>query len=148
MIYLGADHRGFELKEKLYQKLKGGGYEVTDLGNDHLDPGDDFVDFAKKVAEAIIGDPKNKGIILCGSGVGVDITANKIPGVRSALVFDVTRAKQAREHIDANVVSLAADVLDEELAWEIIKIFLQTPFSGEERHIRRLAKMAQIEKET
>lgn len=145
MIYLGADHRGFELKERLKKRLIDGGFEVTDLGNDHLNPGDDYVDFAQKVAEATVQLQENRGIILCGSGAGVDMVANKIDGVRSALVFDVARAKQAREHEDANVISLPADTLDEENAWEIVKIFLETSFSNDSRHIRRLEKMEEVE---
>lgn len=145
MIYLGADHRGFELKGRLYRRLLDEGYEVTDLGNDHFDPADDYVDFAQKVAEAVVNDPKNKGIILCGSGAGVDMTANKIDGVRSALVPDVQRAKQAREDEDANILSLSADTLDEENAWEIVRTFLETPFSGETRHLRRLQKLEEVE---
>ncbi|MBI4039871.1 RpiB/LacA/LacB family sugar-phosphate isomerase [Candidatus Daviesbacteria bacterium] len=147
MIFIGADHRGFELKQKLFQRLQDEGYEVTDLGDDHLDQTDDYVIFAHKVAEATAADPQNRGIILCGSGAGVDMVANKIDGVRSALVFDVARSKQAREHEDANVISLPADVLDEDLAWEIIKVFLTTPFSGEARHIRRLKEMKEVEEE-
>lgn len=145
MIYLGGDHRGFELKERLKIRLIDEGFKVTDLGNDHLDPNDDYVDFAQKVAEATSQLAENRGIILCGSGVGVDMVANKVDGVRSALVFDVARAKQAREHEDANVLSLPADTLDEETAWEIVKVFLETPFSGGVRHIRRLEKIEEVE---
>lgn len=147
MIYLGADHRGFELKERLKKLLMQEGYEVTDLGNNTKDPQDDYVDFAHKVADAISQNPKNRGIILCGSGAGVDMVANKVMGVRSALVFDVDRAKQAREHEDANVISLPADTLDGEKAWEIVKAFLTTEFSGEPRHIRRLEKLEEVEEE-
>lgn len=147
MIYLGADHRGFELKERLKKLLVDEGYEVTDLGNDHLDPGDDYVDFAHKVADAVSQDEKNRGIILCGSGAGVDMVANKVEGIRSALVFDVPRAVQARQHEDANVISLPADTLDEQSTYEIVKAFLTTEFSGEPRHVRRLEKMEEVEEE-
>lgn len=147
MIYIGADHRGFELKEWLKKHLIDEGYSVTDLGNDHLDESDDYVDFAHKVAEATINDPQNRGILLCGSGAGVDMVANKIDGVRSALVEDVPRAVQARQHEDANVISLPADILDEETAYVIVKAFLETEFKGEERHHRRLKKMKEIEEE-
>lgn len=143
---MGADHRGFDLKERVIKRLSDEGFDVRDLGNDHLDPNDDYVDFAKKVAEAVIGLEENRGIIFCGSGAGVDMVANKVPGIRSALVFDQIRAQQAREHEDANVISLPADILDEEKAWGLVKTFLTTPFSGEERHKRRLEKMAEIEK--
>lgn len=147
MIYLGSDHRGYELKTRLFQWLKDEGYDVIDLGNDHFDPDDDYVDFAHKVAEATVSLPENRGILLCGSGVGVDIVANKVKGVRSALVFDAVRAKQAREHEDANVIALPADVLDEEKVEEIIKIFIETPFSNDPRHLRRLEKIEEIEKQ-
>jgi ribose 5-phosphate isomerase B len=145
MIYLGADHRGFELKERLKKRLNDEGYEITDLGNDHLDPNDDYVDFAAKVAEAVSLDSQNKGILLCGSGNGVDMVANKVPGVRSALVFDELRAKQAREDEDANVAALPADTLDEETSWKIVKTFLTTFFLGEEKHQRRLQKLEEVE---
>lgn len=147
MIYLGADHRGFDLKQRLFKRLSDERYKITDLGNDHLDPGDDYVDFAHKVADAVVEDPDNIGIILCGSGVGVDIVANKVPGIRSALVFDLPRAKQARSHEDANVIALPADILNEESAWQIVKTFLNTPFSKEERHKRRIEKLEQVEEE-
>lgn len=147
MIYLGADHRGFELKERLKKLLIQEGYEVTDLGNTRLDPQDDYVDFAHKVADQTSKDPQSRGIILCGSGAGVDMVANKVEGIRSALVFDVERAKQAREHEDANVISLPADTLDSGKAWEIVKAFLTTEFSGEPRHVRRLEKLEEVEEE-
>lgn len=147
MIFLGADHRGFELKGRLKKRLLDEGYDITDLGNDHLDPQDDYVIFAHKVADAVVNDPANRGVILCGSGAGVDMVANKVEGIRSALVFDVPRAKQAREHEDANVISLPADTLGEELAWEIVKTFLTTEFSAEERHERRLQEMEEVEEE-
>lgn len=147
MIFIGADHRGFELKEKLKQHLTDEGFETIDLGNDHLDENDDYVVFAEKVARAVVGDENNYGIILCGSGAGVDMVANKINGVRSALVFDEPRARQAREHEDANVISLPADTLDGEEAFRIVKAFLTTEFSGEERHERRLEEMEEVEQE-
>jgi len=137
--------RGFELKTKLIQRLKDEGFEITDLGNDHLDSSDDYVDFALKVAEATAGLEDNRGIILCGSGAGVDMVANKVPGIRSALAFDAIRAKQAREHEDANIISLPADTLDYETAWEILLTFLKTPFSEDPRHLRRLDKMEEVE---
>lgn len=145
MIYIGADHRGFELKTKLLKRLVDNGLKVTDLGADHFDPNDDYPEFASLVAEATAESKDNRGILLCGSGAGVDIVANKIPGIRSALVFDKVRVKQAREHEDVNVISLPADTLDEESAWEMVDIFLNTPFSGDERHIRRLQELQQVE---
>ena len=141
MIYLGADHRGFELKNRLKQYLIDQGFEITDLGDDHLDAQDDYVDFAKKVADAVIQDPQNRGILLCGSGVGVDIVANKIDGIRSALVQDEARAIQSRQHEDVNVLALPADLLEEDQVNRIAKAFLTTDFSGEPRHERRLEKL-------
>lgn len=146
MIYLGADHRGFHLKEDLKQNLQQAGRQVIDLGDDHYDPDDDYVDFAAQVAEAVVKNPGSCGIVICGSGAGVDMVANKVPGIRSALVFDEARSKQAREHEDANVLALPADVLTTEMADKITRLFLDTPFSGEARHIRRLEKMQQLEK--
>lgn len=145
MIFIGADHRGYELKQRIFKRLQDEGYEVTDLGDSNLNPSDDYVDYAIKVAEATAVSDDNRGILLCGSGAGVDMVANKVPGVRSALVFDLLRVKQAREHEDANVISLPADVLDEQMAWEIVKTFLETPFSTDERHRRRLQKMEDVE---
>ncbi len=145
MIYLGADHRGFELKNRLKTRLEDEGFKVSDLGNDHLDPDDDYVDFAHKVAEAVVQAPENKGIVLCGSGVGVDIVANKVDGIRSALVQDEKLAISARNDDNANVLALPADLLDEEQSYGIVKAFLTTDFSGEARHERRLEKLEEIE---
>ncbi len=146
MIFIGADHRGFKLKEKLKEWLEGEGYDVEDLGDEKLDKEDDYVIFAHEVADAVSIDPEaNRGILLCGSGAGVDMVANKVEGVRSALVFDLPRAVQARQHEDVNVISLPADVLDEKDAIKIVNAFLTTEFSGEDRHLRRLEEMEEVE---
>lgn len=145
MIFLGADHRGFELKERLEKRLVDEGFKVTDLGAQSLNPSDDYVDFAEKVSKAVLENSGSFGVLICGSGAGVDMVANKFDGIRSALVQDIQRAKQSREHEDANVLSLPSDILDEEGAFEIIKVFIETPFSGDQRHVRRLAKMGEIE---
>lgn len=145
MIYIGADHRGFALKQKLFQKLLDEGFDVCDLGNDHLDLNDDYPDFAKKVAEATASSAENKGILLCGSGEGVNMTANKIPHIRSALGFNIRVTKQAREHENANVLAIPAEELDLASAWKITKIFLTTPFSKNFRHVRRLQKMKKLD---
>lgn len=146
-VYLGADHRGFELKNALIARLENENYETVDMGDLRFDKDDDYVDFAKRVAEAVADDDQAKGILMCGSGAGVDMVANKVDGVRSALVTDVARAVQARQHEDANVLSLPADMLNDQQAWQIVEAFLNTPFSGEERHERRLEKMEQVEQE-
>ncbi len=147
MIYLGADHRGFDLKQRLYQKLQDEGLKVTDLGDEVLNPSDDYVDFAENVAKAVLEEPEvNRGVLLCGTGVGVDIVANKYDGIRSALVSDIKTTVQSRQHEDVNVIALPADTLDLESAWEIVEAFLNTPFSEEERHVRRLEKIEELEK--
>jgi ribose 5-phosphate isomerase B len=145
MIYIGADHRGWELKEELKRRLANDGIEVEDLGNEQLDPNDDYVDFAKAVAQTVANDSDSKGILVCGSGVGVDMAANKVRGARSCLVFDEKRAIQSREHEDANVLCLGSDILIADDAYEIVKAFIQTPFSGEERHVRRLNKLKELD---
>ena len=148
MIYLGADHRGFKLKEALKALLKEEGYEFEDLGNTVHDPNDDYPDFAVKVAEKVSENPKeNKGVLLCGSGVGMDIVANKFKGVRSALVWvdDEALVKQSRQHDDSNVLSLPADHLTGEHAKKIVKLWLETPFLEAERHQRRVQKIEELE---
>ncbi|OGM91120.1 hypothetical protein A2999_01110 [Candidatus Wolfebacteria bacterium RIFCSPLOWO2_01_FULL_38_11] len=146
LIYIGADHRGFKLKESLEKYLKNQGYEIIDAGNGNLDKGDDYPDFAKLVARAISQDPINRrGILICGSGAGVDIVANKFDGVRSALATNVEQAKMSRSDDDTNILSLAAEFTNEESAKEILNVWLKTPFSGEEKHKRRLEKISEIE---
>jgi ribose 5-phosphate isomerase B len=145
MIYIGADHRGFELKEELKRRMSADGIEFEDLGNEKFDPGDDYVDFAKAVAQMVADDSDSKGILICGSGVGVDMAANKVRGARSCLVFDEKRAMQSREHEDANIICLASDVLIADDAYEMVKSFIQTPFTGEERHVRRLNKLKELD---
>ena len=142
MIYLGADHRGFKLKEEIKKFLAEKNYQLEDMGNFAYDPNDDYTDFAKLTAQKVSEKPEeNKGILICGSGVGVDIVANKFKGVRSALADDVATAKQSREHDDTNVLSLPADEVDFELAKKIIGIWLTTPFSNGEKYKRRIDKI-------
>lgn len=142
MIYIGADHRGFKLKEEIKKFLTEQKYDFKDVGNLKFDPNDDYTDFAKLVASKVSEKPlENKGILICGSGVGVDITANKFYGVRSALADDIKTAKQSREHDDTNVLSLPADEVTFELAKKIIAIWLETPFSNGEKYKRRINKI-------
>jgi ribose 5-phosphate isomerase B len=145
-VYLGADHRGFELKEKMKPILSGEGHEVEDLGNKSLDSEDDYVDFAARVAEEVEKNPEARGILFCGSGAGVDIVANKFDGVRSILASFPEEARVARQDDDVNVLALPADFISETQAQEIVKVFLETNFKGEERHKRRLGKITDIEK--
>lgn len=144
-VYLGADHRGFELKEKIKSYLNQNGYEVFDLGNDHLDPMDDYPDFGAKVGEAVGGDDQAKGILVCGSGAGVLFTANKFKGVRGTMALSADQIYDARRDDDVNVLSISANVQGEEDVLKIIQVFLGTTFSGEERHLRRINKVKEIE---
>ena len=144
MMYLAADHRGFQLKEAIKKSLIERGVAVEDCGAFSYDAGDDYVDFAAaaKIAENPV---EHKGILFCGSGHGVDIVANKFRGIRAALCWNAEVAKQSREHEDANVLVLPADWMDEMQAQEIVSVWLGMPFSGEDRHIRRLKKIEEIE---
>jgi ribose 5-phosphate isomerase B len=146
IIYIGADHRGFKLKEYLKGVLKNDIYEVVDVGAPELVPDDDYPEYAKLVAEKVSAAPADaKGILICGSGFGVDIVANKFRGVRSALASSPDHAFQARHDDDANVLSIAADFTDEAVAAKMVKVFLTTPFAHEPRYTRRLEEMTHLE---
>lgn len=145
-IYLGADHRGFELKEELFEWLRNGGYEVVDVGNEVFDPEDDYVDYGVRVAEMVEGGEKNeRGILICGSGHGMEMVANKFPHVRAVLGFNQEVTQQGREDEDANVLVLAADWVEEKEARERVEVFLETEFSEEVRHKRRINKIENME---
>ena len=144
-IYLGADHRGFKLKEQLKKFLVEKGYEVEDVGAFEYEENDDYPDFAYGAALKIAADPSGRGILLCGSGIGMDVVANKVKNIRATVAYSVESARHARANDDVNVITLAGDVLDLIPAQKIAEIFLTTPFSGEERHSRRLQKLAEIE---
>lgn len=152
-IYLGADHRGFKLAEEIYLWLIDNKIAVVNAGTTKLDPDDDYVDYATEVARRVsqvigYGHEDTRGIVICGSGVGVDITTNKIKGIRCGLGFTVEQVKRARSDDDINVLALPADFIEEKAAKEIVKTFLETPFSGEEKHIRRIEKIKRIEEMT
>lgn len=140
-IYIGADHRGFALKEALKKFLAQQAHEVVDVGNAIYNAGDDYPDYARAVAEKVVTDADSRGIVICGSGAGVAITANKVRGVRAATIADPRQARMARADEDINVLALAADFMDKQRAEEIAEAFLATEFSGAERHVRRLAKI-------
>lgn len=146
-VYLATDHAGFELKEKVKEFLKKEGYEIKDFGATVLDPEDDYPDFISQAAEAVSKDPSNKAIIFGGSGQGEAIVANKFPNVRAAVYYG--RAEEmpslTRQHNDSNILSLGARFLTEEEAAEAVKLFLETPFSEELRHVRRIEKIKKIE---
>lgn len=142
-IYIGSDHAGFELKGKLIEFLKQLGYEVEDKGAYSLDPKDDYPDFVQPVAEAVSNDPKAKGIVLGGSGEGESMATDRFPHVRTAVWYggSLEPVKLSREHNDANILSLGARLVTEVQALEAVKLWLNTPFSGDERHIRRIEKL-------
>ena len=144
-VALGADHGGFSLKTALVSWLQAQGYEVLDLGAHAFDPADDYPDFSVVVAQAVVSGKAHRGIIICGSGIGACIVANKIAGIRAGLCHDTYSARQGVEHDDMNVLCLGARVIGVELAKELSLAFLQARFSSEERHQRRLKKLFDIE---
>ena len=145
MVYLGADHGGLPIKEKIKEWLKEWSFQFKDLGNIAFDKDDDYPDFAAKVAEKVSVGKGDFGILVCRSGHGMDMVANKFPDVYSALCFSPAHAVQARQHEDANVLCLANDYVSESEIKEIVKAFLTTKFSFEERHERRLKKIKALE---
>jgi len=143
MIAIGSDHAGFRLKEKIKDFLRKKGVEFCDFGPENEDPVD-YPDFGKKVAKAVSQGEAERGILICGSGLGMTIVANKFKGVRATLCHDEYTAKMSRAHNDSNLLTLGARVLDEETALKIVEIWLDTPFEGG-RHLRRLNKIKEIE---
>lgn len=142
---IGADHGGFPLKEELKSFLASKNVDIEDLGNLSYDGQDDYPDFALKVAQAVASGDAEKGIIICGSGVGATIAANKVKGVRACLCHDTYSAKQGVEHDSMNVLCLGGRIIGIELAKELVLGFLQAQYSGEERHNRRLYKVLNVE---
>jgi ribose 5-phosphate isomerase B len=145
-IGLAADHGGFALKEYLAKTLREAGYEVTDFGAHEADPGDDYPDYVIALAQAIAHGEVDRGVAVCGSGVGASVAANKLRGVRACLIHDTFSAHQGVEDDDMNVVCLGGRVIGEAMARELVNTFLAARFSGAERHRRRLAKVAQLER--
>jgi len=144
-IYLGADHQGFHMKEKVFAYLAKHGYAVEDIGNTELDPNDDFPDFAQMAATRVIGDDTKdpRAILICGGGQGVAMAANRFRGIRASVVWDAYEAKMTRNDNDSNVLCLPARILqDEEGVWEgVIETWLNTPFAGAARFKRRNAQI-------
>ena len=144
-LALAADHAGFSLKEKMAAYLKSQGFEVIDLGA-YDEESVDYPDFAHAIGEAIQRGKAERGILICGSGVGACVAANKMRGVRAGLCHDTYSARQGVEHDDINVLCLGSRVIGEEVARELVSTFLSAQFTGEERHLRRLSKVEAIEK--
>lgn len=144
-IFIGADHRGFKLKEELRPWLISEGYQVEDKGAYQLNLDDDFPDFAATVSESVVKESESFGILICGSGGGVSILANKFKGIRCAVGFTVDQIKANRNDDDINILAIPENFIYLEQAENIIKTFLETPFSGLDRHFRRLQKIQNIE---
>ncbi len=144
-VYLGTDHAGFQLKEEIKRFLAELGNEVEDCGALSLDPTDDYPDFCAEAARKVAANPGSMGFVFGKSGAGEAMVANKIDGIRATLGVNEENVKLTREHNDANVLSLASIFYDNETAKKLAKLFIETPFSGEERHQRRIDKIKQIE---
>ena len=144
-VSIGCDHGALALKNKMVAHLVARGYDVKDCGTYTADSCD-YPDFAAAAAKAVASGECEKGVVLCTTGIGVSITANKVPGIRCALLSDVMSARLTREHNDANMMAIGAGVVGEMLAFEILDTWLNTEFSGGERHCRRIAKLMALEK--
>jgi ribose 5-phosphate isomerase B len=146
-IGLAADHGGFELKGELIEALKTAGHEVVDFGAHELVSGDDYPDFVVPLARAVVRGEVDRGLAICGSGVGACVAANKVPGIRAALITDSFSARQGVEDDDMNVMCLGGRVTGQALSWDLVQIFLSARFKGADRLNRRLAKVASLERE-
>jgi len=145
MLYIAADHGGYPLKEELKRFLIEGGYEVADLGADELDLADDYPGFAFKLAEQVAQDEETGGILICATGQGMCMAANKVAGIRAVLVHNDFTALDAASHLNANVICLGGKITGPEEAKKLVKIWLDTEFSEDERHVRRLRKIEEME---
>jgi ribose 5-phosphate isomerase B len=147
-VFLGADHRGFALKNQLGKYLSAHGHEVVDMGPHEESPADDYPDYAYKVAQKVAATDAGRGILVCGSGVGMDIVANKVRGVRATVGYKADEVAHGRARDDINVLALSADTLEPQDAESLVELFLMTPFGGAERDMRRQEKIKDIESHT
>jgi ribose 5-phosphate isomerase B len=143
-IAIGADHAGYRLKADIIKLIESMGHQVEDFGC-HCADSIDYPDYALPVCEKVAGGEADRGILICGTGIGMSIAANKFPGIRCALVHDLFSAKATREHNDSNVLAMGERVIGPGLAQEIVRVWLETEFSGNERHANRINKIKQIE---
>jgi len=146
-VGIAADHGGFELKKDLAARLRAGGHDVVDFGADELRPDDDYPDFVIPLAQAVAAGTVDRGVAVCGSGVGAAICANKLPGVRAGLIHDHFSAKQGVEDDHMNVICLGGRTVGASVAWDLVHTFLGAAFSDAPRHLRRLGKVALLERE-
>ena len=147
-VAVAFDHRGVKLRERLLEELAALGHEAVDLGTDRTEPRIDYPDKAREVAESIRGGEAERALLVCGSGVGAAIAANKIAGIRAAICHDAYSAHQGVEHDDMNVLCLGSEVVGAELAAELARAFLAARFDGGDRYVRRLEKIEEMERET
>jgi ribose 5-phosphate isomerase B len=147
IVAFGCDHAGLPLKPRVIEAVVAGGHQVLDCGADELDPDDDYPDYARAVGRVVVEKRAERGVLVCGSGVGVAVAACKIPGIRAAMCHDTYSAHQGVEHDAMNVLTLGARVVGPELAAELVAAFLAAEFSGAERHKRRLAKIEELERQ-
>ena len=146
-IHIGSDHAGLEFKNVIVKHLEGKGHTVIDHGPHHYDPLDDYPVFCIPCAEGVAGDPGSLGVVLGGSGNGEQMAANKVKGIRAALVWSIETAKLAREHNNANVISIGGRMHTEEFCLQLVDTFIAEPFPGDERHVRRIGLLAKYEKD-
>ncbi len=144
-VAVGMDHGGYPLKEFILEELRKEGHDVVDVGAFNLDPSDDYPDFSRAVGEAILSGQAERGVLVCGSGVGAAVAANKMKGIRASVCHDHYSAHQGVEHDNMNVLCLGARIIGSEMAADLIRAFLAAKFSGEPRHQRRLKKVEEIE---
>tara|TARA_B100000470_G_scaffold142088_1_gene110156 strand:+ start:127 stop:579 length:453 start_codon:yes stop_codon:yes gene_type:complete len=144
-ISVAADHNGFELKNEISAILRKGGHDVIDIGPHSLDPLDDYPDYAKPLAESVSSGKTDRGIMVCGSGVGASVAANKVKGVRAAVCHDIYSAHQGVEHDDMNVLCLGSRIVGAEVVQELVSAFISAEYTNEERHARRLNKVIEME---
>lgn len=144
-LVIGSDHAGFDLKQEVLEYLRALGHDTYDAGAYNREPSD-YPDFAELVGRFVLDGKADRGIVICGSGVGASVAANKMPGIRAGICHDTYSAHQGVEHDDMNVLVLGSRIIGSELAKELIRHYLEAQFSGEERHRRRLAKIRAIEK--
>jgi ribose 5-phosphate isomerase B len=146
-VGIATDHGGFHLKEDMAKRLRAAGHEVTDFGAHTFDAADDYPDFVVPLGRALVAGKVERGVALCGSGVGIAVCANKIPGVHACLIQDHFSARQGVEDDHMNILCLGGRTIGPELAWDLIQTFLAAEFSGAARHLRRLGKVAALEGE-
>ena len=144
-VGIATDHGGFALKDEVVSRLRAAGHEVVDFGAHELKPGDDYPDFVVPMARAVAAGKVERGVALCGSGVGAAICANKIPGIRAAVIHDHFSARQGVEDDHMNVLSMGGRTVGPEVAWDLVQTYLQAEYSQADRHLRRLSKVAALE---